>query len=115
MALQLGHRRKAWLATLDPHVELGKPCLNLFWFSRAYLPTRLLAPFFTDPFLLLTTLTLLVVLLTGVFAFLFMKALGLHPVACACASLGLSMGTLCAYRLTFIMHLSALCFALALL
>jgi hypothetical protein len=115
MALQLRGHRRGWLSLWNPHVELGRPAIQMAGLGRAYVITNLISLFTDDPFVLYTAYTLLVMLLTTVFGFLFLHSLGLHPVACLCAAAGLAFGTLFAYWATFVMFLSTLCWTLALL
>jgi hypothetical protein len=109
-----GHHR-AWLSTWNPHVQLGRPTFQLSGFGKAYLLTHLLSVFINNPFVLYTCLTILTVYLTGIFCFLFLKALEMHPLACFSIAAGLSLGTFSAYWLTFVMFLATLCWTLALL
>lgn len=111
--LQGNHR--GWLSTWNPHVELGRPTFQLAGFGKAAPLTHLFSFFIEDPFILYTTLTVLTLFLNGVFCFLFLRALQLHPLACFSSALGLSFSTFPAYWCTFLLFLSTLCWTLALL
>ncbi len=115
LANNLSHRHRAWLNTWNPHVELGRPALQLSGLSRAFVLTNLLAIFSHDPFVVYTALVLLTVGLTSCFALLFFRALGLHPAAGAAAALGLGFGSAVMYWLTFVMFLSTICWSICLL
>ncbi|MEO7165981.1 MAG: hypothetical protein ABI016_02985 [Chthoniobacterales bacterium] len=115
LANNLNSRHKAWLNTWNPHVELGRPAIQVSGLSRAGLLTNLLAAFTLDPFVVYTTLVLLTIGLTSVFALLFFRALGLHPAASAAAALGLGFTSALTYWLTFVMFLSTICWSVCLL
>ena len=105
----------AWLSTWNPYVQLGRPAYHLCGFSKAYLTTHLLSLFTNNPFVLYTSLTVLSLFLTGVFLFLFLKTLGLCPLACSIAAIGLSTGVFVSYWLTFVMFIGPICWSLCLL
>lgn len=104
-----------WLSTWNPCVQLGRPTHQLSGLSKVYLPTHLLSFLTQNPFKLYTFLTVLTVCLTGVFFFLFLKALQLSPIACLVSSLGLSLGIYTIYWLTFVMFVSTICWTVCLL
>ena len=114
LANNLGSERKAWLDTWNPHVQLGRAAFHGA-LSRAFALTNLLSYFASSPFVLYTALILLTVGLTAGFLLLFLRSLGLHPVACSCAALGLGFTTLISYWLCFVMFLSAICWMVCLL
>jgi len=109
-----GHSR-GWLSTWNPHVEFGRPTFQLSGFGKAYLITYLLSFFTNSPFVLYTSLTLLTNFLAGVFCFLFLRTLRLHPLAGCVSAVGLSLGTFFAYWQSFVMFLATLTWTLALL
>ena len=80
-----------------------------------YLITNLLSVFTRNPFALHTALVLITVALTAAFSLLFLRALGLCPAAAVCGAIGLGFTTTVSYWLSFVMFLSALCWAIALL
>jgi hypothetical protein len=114
LANNLRSDRKGWLATWNPHVQLGRAAF-LGALSRAFVLTNLLSCFTSSPFVLYTALILLTVGLTAGFLLLFLRALGLHPVACGCAALGLAFTTLISYWLCFVMFVAATCWMVCLL
>ena len=64
LANNLRADRKAWLATWNPHVELGRLAFQ-GGLSRAFVLTNLLSWFTSNPFVLYTALILLTVGLTA--------------------------------------------------
>ncbi len=114
LANNLGSQHKAWLDTWNPHVQLGRAAFHGA-LSRAFALTNLLSCFTSSPFALYTALILLTVGLTAGFLLLFLRSLGLHPVACGCAALGLAFTTPISYWLCFVMFLSAICWTVCLL
>jgi hypothetical protein len=114
LANNLRSDRKGWLATWNPHVELGRLAFQ-GGLSRAFVLTNLLSWFTSNPFILYAWLILLTVGLTATFFLLFLRSLGLHPVSCACATLGLGFTTATSYWLCFVMFVSATCWLVALL
>jgi hypothetical protein len=115
LANNLDSNCKAWLATWNPHVELGRPAFQVSGLSRAYVLTNLLSCFTTNPFILYTVLVLVTVALTGAFLLLFLRALGLHPGAGMVGAIGLGFTTTMSYWLSFLMFLSAICWSVCLL
>jgi hypothetical protein len=115
LAGNLGSNRKAWLDTWNPHVQLGRASYHLSGLSRAFPLTNLLSCFTSNPFVVYTALVLLTVGLTAGFLLLFLRSLGLHPGACACAALGLGFTTPVSYWLCFVMFLAAFCWSVCLL
>jgi len=111
----LNGRSGAWLSTWNPYVQLGRPTAQLAGFGKAYLITHVLSFLTTNPFLLYTYLAVATIYLTGLFCFLFLKSLGLHPVACFSSAAGLSLGVFFSYWLTFVMFLASVCWTMALL
>ena len=114
LAVNLRSDCKGWLATWNPHVQLGRPSSNSV-LSRAFALTNLLSCFTSNPFLLYNALVLLTVGLTALFFLLFLRSLGLHWAACSCATLGLAFTTPLSYWLCFIMFVSAICWPVCLL
>lgn len=114
LANNLRSDRKAWLATWNSHVQLGRESFHGA-LSRAFVLTNLLSCFTSNPFVLYTALILLTVALTAVFLLLFLRSLGLHPVACGCAALGLGFTTYTSYWVCFVMFLSSTCWTVCLL
>jgi hypothetical protein len=112
--LHLNGNRKAWLSTWNPHVQFGRPAFQR-WQSKASLITHILSLFTKNPFVLYTMLASLIVSLTGIFCFMFLKALELHPLACFSIAAGLSMGPYFSYWLTFVQFLAVQCWTLGLL
>jgi len=110
----LNSRYRAWLPTWNPDTEFGRPPL-IRSLSRAYLISNVLSRFTRDPFLFYSITILITVFLSGLFMFLLMKSLDLHPLACLMASAGVSFSVFFTYWLTFNVFLSAPCWALGLM
>jgi hypothetical protein len=108
LANNFDSKRKSWLATWNPHVQLGRASYQVSGFSRAYLLTNALSCLTSNPFKLYTALVLVTVGLTGSFLLLFSRSLGLHPTSAGVAAIGLALGTFTSYWLTFVMFLSAI-------
>jgi len=83
----------SWLACWNPHNELGRP-LFPGGIGRAYVVGNLLSLFTRDAFVFFTWSAMLAVLGTALFAFLFLRALALHPLACLAGAIGISIGPL---------------------
>lgn len=115
LANNLDTNRRGWLATWNPHVELGRPASQLSGLNRSYPLTNLLACLTKNPFVLYTVLVLVTIAGTGVFFLLFLRALGLHAAAALVAVVGLVFTTMMSYWLTFIMFLSPICWTVCLL
>ncbi|RLB95082.1 MAG: hypothetical protein DRH50_05175 [Deltaproteobacteria bacterium] len=111
----LNGNHQSWLSTWNPYVQMGRPTWQFCAFGKAWLLTNLLSFFTNNPFVFYTSLTVLTVVLTGVFFFLFLKTIGLHPLACSSAAIGLSLGTLISYWLTFVMFPALFCWTSCLL
>lgn len=106
---------EAWLATWNPHVELGRPLGQVSGFSPAFLLTRVLAWTTDDAFVLLTRITLVTFLLAALFAYLFLEELGVRvEVACgvACA---LVLGPYSTYWITCVLFAAGWCWTFLLL
>lgn len=115
LANNLDSKRKSWLATWNPHVQLGRASYQVSGLSRAYLLTNALSCLTSNPFKLYTALALVTVGLTGCFLLLLLRSLGLHPTSAVVAAIGLAFGTFSSYWLTFVLFLSAFCWLTCLL
>jgi hypothetical protein len=114
LANNLRSDRKAWLATWNPSVQLGRASFHGI-LSRAFVLTNLLSVFSSNPFILYTSLALLTVILMAAFFLLFLRSLELNMVACVCAALGLAFTTSVSYWLGFVMFSSGICWLVCLL
>lgn len=106
---------EAWLATWAPHVELGRPLGQFSGFSPAFLLTRVLSWTTSDALVLLTRLTLVTVLLAGLFAFAFLEELGLRREAALSAAALLVLGPYSMYWLTCVLFVAGWCWTFLLL
>lgn len=111
----LNGNHRAWLSTWNPSVQFGRPTAQVSGLGKAYILTRVLSLFTDNPFVLYTWVIVVTVFLTGIFLFLLLKSLDLHPVACVSVAMGLSMGVFLSYWLTFLVFLSAICWGIGLL
>ncbi len=115
LAHQLRGARSGWLATWNPHTELGRPSIHVAGFSRAYFLTRLLGLFSGDALRVYTAQVALHSAGAAGFGFALFAALGLAPAACAIGALGLSLGIFSAHWLCFGMFLAGICWTAGLL
>lgn len=115
LQLHLTGKRAGWLATWNPHVELGRPAGHLSGFSRAFLPTHVLA-FATDDALVAYSWLVVLALLGGAaFGYGFLRSLELTPVACLVGALGMSLNVWVVHRVNAAMFLWGVCWTLAIL
>jgi hypothetical protein len=87
--LASGHA--SWLATWNPHNAFGLPLMQYYGLGRAFLLGHALAALTQDPFTTWTLLCLLALLAAAGFAFLFLRGLKLHPLACLAGALAISL------------------------
>jgi len=111
----LNGNHAGWISTWNPYVQLGRPTGQFSGLGKAWIVSHLLSFFTSNPFVFYTVLTVLTVYFTGIFFFLFLRSLGLHPLACATAAAGLSTGAYVSYWLTFAIFLSTICWTVCLL
>ncbi len=102
-----------WLSVWNPHVQLGRPSSHLSGLSPAFVLTRAISWFTHDPFVVYSWLASLTLLLTCLFAYLFLEALGLAPWASVCGAAGLGLGVFALYWVSFVMFLGGLCWTCA--
>lgn len=88
---QLTGDRSGWLTTWNPHNELGRPMFPA-GFGAAFLVGRLVSVFTDDALRFFTWMAILSVVVTALTTFGFLGELGLHPLARAVASIGISVG-----------------------
>lgn len=112
---QLHGNHAGWISTWNPHVEMGRPTMQISGFSRAFALTNVLSWVVTDAFWLYTWLAVSAVILSGLFGYLLLRSFCLHPAACLTGALGLSLGVFPAFWLTFAMYIWGFCWTLALL
>jgi hypothetical protein len=89
---------------------LGKVPLHVF-FSPAYAPVWLISKITTDPFRLLTLISLGTCFLAGLFVLLLCKELSLDPIAGLLAGGSVAASPFMMYWLTFPMFLSVICWS----
>lgn len=84
----------AWLATWNPHVQLGKPASqHVGGYTKAYPLTYLLSLFSHDPYRLHAWLSVCLVTLLTFFSYLLFRALNLHPAASLAGAVGIGLNT----------------------
>ena len=103
-----------WISTWNPHVQLGRPSIHTHGLSPAYPLTRLLALFSSDALVVYTAQVITTVLLTAVFGFLFLRALGLEPPAAFVGASGLALGITASLFSSFAVFLATPCWTLCL-
>ena len=113
--LHLSGDHRSWLATWNPHVEMGRPAFHIQGFSKAFLLTHLASFITQNPFVLHTWSSVLGVLLLGSFGYLFLRSLNLRPESCFAGSVGLALGVFVTYWLTFPMYIWPFAWTVALL
>jgi hypothetical protein len=115
LAHQLHDARSGWLASWNPHTQLGRPSIHVGGMSLAYLPNRLLALATGDPLRFYTAQVALHSAGAAIFGFALFAELGLAPLACAAGAIALSLGVFSAFWLCFGMFIAGLCWTAALL
>lgn len=108
---QLNGPRSGWLGTWTDRNELGRPLFQIFGFSRAYLPSWLIASITDSPQRFLTLFSLGTCFLAGLFMLMLCRELSLSPLAGLLAGGALSASPQLMYWLTFPMFLSVFCWA----
>lgn len=111
---QLRGNASGWISTWDPHSELGRPSFQLYGLGKAFLLTRVFAWFSDDALTVYTWSAVTAVVLTCLFGFLLLEALGLHPLACLTGALGLGIGGLAFSAFCFTLFLWGRCWETAL-
>lgn len=86
-----GDRHSGWLAAWNPHNELGRP-LFPSGLSPAYILSHLFYHLTPDALSFYTWTSLAAICASALFAFLFLRAIRLHPLACLTGALGISIG-----------------------
>ncbi|MCP3917982.1 MAG: hypothetical protein GY711_20740 [bacterium] len=89
----IASERSGWLATWNPHNELGRPLFQS-GLGSSFLIGHVVAAATRDAFYGYTWMAVLAVLGTALFTFLFLRELGLQSLACVVGALGLSVGPL---------------------
>jgi hypothetical protein len=106
---------ESWLSTWNPHVELGRPSIQVAGFGPSSPIARVLGWFTSDEFVMATWLAISAVVLIACFCFLFLRALDLHAWACFAASAGVSIGPFAIHYLNVVQLLSGVAWTFALL
>jgi len=115
LQVHLTGERSGWLTTWNPHVELGRPTGHLSGFSRAFLPTHVLAFLTSDARVAYGWLVVLATVLSAVFGYGFLRSLSLAPAACLLGGLGFALNVWAVHRVNAVMFLWGGCWTLALL
>lgn len=92
LAATLSDDHESWIATWNPHNQLGRPLMQHFAMGRAWIVGNLVSCFTRDPFRFYTWMALLAVCGTALAAFAFFCERHLHPLAALVGSLSLSVG-----------------------
>lgn len=115
LAHALGDDHAAWLPVWNPHNELGRPMLQHFGVSRAWIVGNAVSLFTRDPFRFYTWMITLAVCGAACMAYGFLAERALHPLACLAGALAISVGPFAAVWQTFPMLPWAFCWVFALL
>ena len=115
LSLEARGESAGWLSTWNPHVELGRPTMQISGLGRAWPVTRLLLLVSSDEAKVFTWLAFLTVAGCAVFAFLFLDALGLHPAACLASAALFGLGMHHVFWAGFVMFVAGPCWTLAFL
>lgn len=92
-AAHLAGDHDAWLATWNPHNELGRPLFQAYSGST-FILARILSWWTRDAFVHYTWMAVLAVVLSAVFAHSFLLLRGLQPLAAWVGAVGISVGPL---------------------
>lgn len=103
--------RSGWLALWTNKNEMGRPLYQISGFSPAYLPTWVISRVTSNPWRLITIVSLGFCFLSGLFVMLFANEVGLHPLAGLLAAVSMATSPLLMYWLTFPMFLAVWCWA----
>lgn len=111
----LNGARSGWLVLWTNLNELGHPLYHAAGFSPAYAPSWVIAKLTNNPWRFITTLSLLMCLLTGLFVMLFCAEIGLAPFAGLVAGLSLIASPSLIIILPFPMQVAASCWTAGIL
>jgi hypothetical protein len=114
LAQHLSGDSSGWLSLWDPHVELGRPTLQLYGLGKAFLLTHALSFCSDDALRVYTWSSVAAIALACLFGFLLLESLGLHPLACLTGALGIGIGSLTLYSPAFTLFLWGVCWTTAL-
>lgn len=92
-AAHLAGDHDSWLATWNPHNELGRPLFQAYT-GPCFILAHALSWLSRDPFVHYTWMAVLAVILTAVFAQGFLLQKQLHPLAAWAGAIGISVGPL---------------------
>jgi len=92
LAHALDDDHSSWIATWNPHNELGRPLLQHFATGRAWVVGNAVSFFTRDPFRFYTWMALLAVCSAALFAYGFFTERALHPLAALVGALSISVG-----------------------
>lgn len=104
-----------WIATWNPYIQLGKPASHIGGYSKIYPLTYIVSFFTRDPYLLHTWLAIWTLALLTLFAFLFLRSIGLHPAAAFIGAVGIGLNTRSVYWLGFTLFLAWPAWSMAIL
>lgn len=103
--------RSGWLTLWSNQNELGRPIYQISGFSPAYTLSWLLMQLTDNPWVFITTLSLLTCFFAGIFIILFCRELDLEPFAGLIAGTSLATSPLFLYWLTFPMFTAVWCWS----
>lgn len=112
---QITNNSSSWISLWNPHVEFGRPTFQGQGLTKAYPLTYFLTLFISNPFVLYTAFIILLVNLAGMFFFMFLRELELHPLVCLVSAAGFSLGPFVSYWLTFAVFIAPITWTACLL
>ena len=115
LSLEIHGDRTRWLSTWNPHVELGRPTMQISGLGRAWPLTRLLLLVTSDEAKVFTWLSFLTIAGCALFAFLFLDALELRPAACLASAALFALAAHQVFWAGFVMFIAGPCWTLAFL
>jgi hypothetical protein len=92
LAVALRDDHSSWIATWNPHNQLGRPLMQHFATGRAWIVGNAVSFFTRDPFRFYSWMALLAVCSAALFAYGFFTERALHPLAALVGSLAISVG-----------------------
>ncbi|MCB9903620.1 MAG: hypothetical protein H6831_04355 [Planctomycetes bacterium] len=92
LAHALADDHESWIATWNPHNQLGRPLMQHFATGRAWIVGNAVSMFTRDPFRFYSWMALLAVSGAALAAYGFLTERALHPLAALVGALSLSVG-----------------------
>jgi hypothetical protein len=103
--------RSGWLPLWTNSNELGRPLYQMWGFSSTYLPTLVFSKLLSDPWRIITALSLGFSALAGFFIMLYSREIGLNPLAGLVAGISLAASPFLMYWLITPMFAAVWCWS----